>query len=144
MAIRKKRAGGSRRRAEPAPLSHPPSERLAAAFARVLEIAQKLPGVEESRSYGTPAIKVKGKLLARLRSEDEGGLAIRCDFVDRQMLMQADPDAFYLTPHYENYPMVLIDLTKVRWDAMPQIIEQAWRMVASVRLVQEWERSRAT
>jgi hypothetical protein len=121
-------------RTEPAPLKHPPTAAQAANFARVLEIARRLPGVEESRSYGTPAIKVNGKLLARLRSEDEGGLAMFCDFVDRQMLMQADPETFYLTPHYQDYPMVLIDLTKVRWDAMPQLIEQAWRMVAPAKL----------
>ena len=118
----------------------PPPPPLAGLFARVLEIARSLPGVEESRSYGTPSIKVAGKVMARLRSEDEGGLALRCDFVDRQMLMQADPEAFYLTPHYENYPMVLIDLTKVRWDAMPQLVEQAWRMVAPAKLVAQRDR----
>jgi hypothetical protein len=37
--------------------------------------------------------------------------------------------------HYQNYPMVLIDLTRVRWDAMPQIVEQRWRLVASPKLV---------
>lgn len=130
---------GARRRAEPAPIKHPPSPELAAAFARVLEIARRFPGVEESRSYGTPAIKVKGKILARLRSESEGGLALVCDFVDRQMLMQADPETFYVTPHYEDYPMVLIDLTKVRWDAMPDLIERAWRQAAPPRLQQTYD-----
>lgn len=132
------RSGGSRR-AEPAPIRHPPGPELAAAFARVVEMARRFPGVEESRSYGTPAIKVQGKPLARLRSEAEGGLALVCDFVDRQMLMQADPEVFYLTPHYENYPMVLIDLTKVRWDAMPDLIERAWRQVAPPKLQKAYE-----
>lgn len=120
---------------EPAPLKHPPRGRLATDWRRVLKIALELPGMEESRSYGTPSIKVKGRIVARLRSEDEGGLAIRCDFVDRHMLMQADPETFYLTDHYLDYPMVLIDLARVRWDAMPQLLEQAWRMVAPAALV---------
>lgn len=135
-----KRTGS--RSAEPAPLKHPPPAELAEAFARVVDIALTFPGTEETRSYGTPALKVKGKILARLRSEAEGGLALRCDPVDRHMLMQADPDTFYLTDHYLNYPMVLVDLGRVRWDAMPGIIEQAWRMVAPARLIASYDAER--
>lgn len=131
------RRSGKRPAHEPAPLKFTPQGELADAYQRLVDIAKQLPGVEESRSYGTPALKVKGKLLGRLRSEAEGGFAMRCDFVDRQMLMQADPDVFYVTDHYVDYPMVLVDLRKVRWDAVPHLVEQAWRMVAPVKLVRE-------
>ncbi|MCE2460003.1 MAG: MmcQ/YjbR family DNA-binding protein [Pseudomonadales bacterium] len=126
---------------EPVPIKFPPNKELAMRFARVVEIAQRFPGVEESRSYGTPAIKVKRKLLARLRSEAEGGLAIVCDFVDREMLLQAAPETFYITDHYADWPMVLINLETVRWDAMPDILERAWRRVATPGLVKEYEAS---
>lgn len=124
---------------DPAPLKYPATGALESAFTKALKLAMQLPGVEESRSYGTPAIKVKGKLMARLRSEAEGGLAIRCDFVDRHMLMQADPEVFYITDHYADYPMVLIDLTRVRWDAMPGLLEAAWRQVASKTLIKQYD-----
>ena len=101
-------------RSTPAPLKHPPQGALADQYQRVLDLALQLPGVEASRSYGTPAIKVKGKLIARLRSEAEGGLALRCDFPERHMLLQADPDAFYVTDHYADYPMLLVNLSHVR------------------------------
>ena len=94
---------------------------------------------EESRSYGTPSLKVKRKFLARLRSEAEGGLAIHCDMMEREMLMQAAPETFYITDHYANHPMVLINLETVRWDALPDIIERAWRSVATPKLVREFE-----
>ena len=77
--------------------------------------------------------------MARLRSEAESGLAIRCDIIDRQMLMQAAPETFYITDHYADTSMILINLETVRWDAMPGIIEQAWRMLATPRLVKEFE-----
>ena len=60
----------------------------------------------------------------------EGGLALRCDFPERQMLIQADPQAFYLTDHYNDWLMVLVNLTEVRWTAMPMLIEAPWRLVA--------------
>ena len=126
---------------EPVPIKFPPDKQLAERFARVVQIAQRYPGVEESRSYGTPAIKVKRKLLARLRSEAEGGLAIVCDLMEREMLMQAAPETFYITDHYADWPMVLINLETVRWDAMPDILERAWRRVASPGLVKQYDAS---
>ena len=124
---------------EPVSIKFPPSEQLAGLFARAVDIASRFPGVEESRSYGTPAIKVKRKLLARLRSEAEGGLATMCDFVDREMLLQAAPETFYITDHYADWPMILINLETVRWDAMPDILERAWRMVATRTLIREYD-----
>lgn len=122
-----------------APIKYPPDENLARLFARVMEIAKRLPGVVESRSYGTPSIKVKRRVLARLRSEAEGGLAIHCDFMDREMLLQAAPETFYITEHYAGYPMVLINLKTVLWDAMLGIVERGWRLVATPGLVKEFE-----
>lgn len=136
MASRKRGSPAGR---EPAPLKHPATGPLALAYARVLDIAARFPGVEDTRAYGTPCIKVKGKVMARLRTEAEGGLALRVDMLDRHMLLQADPQAFYLTPHYEDWPMVLVNLMEVRWDAMPGLIEDAWRMVAPPRLVRDYD-----
>lgn len=112
---------------------------LSAAYERYLRIALKLPGTEVSVSYGTPSVKVKDKVLSRLRSEAEGALAIRCDFIDREMLLQTDPDAFFITEHYRNYPMILVRLDKVRGDALPDLVERAWRLQAPKKLVEEFD-----
>ena len=118
---------------EPVPIKHPPAGELADHWARVVKLALELPTVEESRSYGTPSLKAQGKLVARLRSEAEGGLALRCDFEDRDVLLQADGDAFYLTDHYRDYPMILVDLAQVKWDLMPDLLEQDCRPVSPKR-----------
>jgi len=125
--------------AEPAPLKYRPTGAIAEAYDRVLALTAALPGIKHTRAYGTPCIKVLGKVMARLRSESEGGLALRCDFADRHMLMQADPRTFYVTDHYLNYPMVLINLEEVRWDAMPGLLETAWRLVAPRRVIDEYD-----
>jgi hypothetical protein len=108
-------------------------------YRRVCQIALKLPGVEESTSYGTPALKVKGRFMCRLRTEAEGALALCCDFVDRQMLIQANPGVFFVTDHYINYPMVLVRLDKVRRSLLPGLIENAWRLAASPKAVAEFD-----
>jgi hypothetical protein len=113
-----------------------------AEYRRVCEIARRLPGVEESASYGTPALKVKGRFMCRLRTEAEGALAIRCDFLDRQILLQADPRVFFVTDHYLDYPMVLVRLDKIRLSALPDLVERAWRMVAPAKLVAEYDARR--
>lgn len=112
------------------------------AFERVLRLAQQFPGVELSASYGTPALKVKGKLLARLRTEAEGWLAIKCDFVDRNILMQAAPHVFHLTEHYENYPMILVDLDEIDPEPLRDVLERAWRMTASAKAIRDYDQGK--
>ncbi len=112
---------------------------MAVTFEDVVSAALQLPEVTESTSYNTPSLKVKGKVMGRLRSEAEGALALRCDFLDREMLMQADPATFFITDHYKDYPMVLINLGALRPGALPQLLEAAWRLVAPVRLQQAFD-----
>ena len=114
----------------------------AAEFKNLVKIAQRFPGVEVETSW-TPALKVKGKLMARLRTEAEGWLALRCEFVDREILLQAAPHVFHLTDHYVNYPAVLVDLTAIDADALADVVERAWRKVAPKKLVREWDEQHA-
>ena len=65
-----------------------------AKFRACCELAKRFPGVEIGTSYRTPALKVKGKFMARLRTEAEGWLAIRCEFLVRDMLLEAAPEVF--------------------------------------------------
>jgi hypothetical protein len=115
------------------------SKTVSPAYERYLNIALKFPGTEVSISYGTPSVKVGGKVLSRLRTDAEGALAIRCDFIDREMLLQADPDVFFITDHYRDYPMILVRLDKIRADALPDLVERAWRLQAPKKLVDEFE-----
>ncbi len=123
---------------EPAPLKFPPSGELADHWQRAVQLAARFPGTEESRSYGTPALKVRGRLLARLRSEAEGGLAIKCEFERRDVLLGADPKTFFLTDHYESYPMVLVRLEIISDEALLDLLEDAWKSAAPERLLRDF------
>ena len=98
------------------------------------EAAHALPGVDDGTSYGTPALKVRGKLLARLHQSMDC-LVLRADHLDRQILMQSAPDTFFITDHYRDYPWILVRFSAVEKSALPDLIERAWRLVAPKALV---------
>jgi hypothetical protein len=110
---------------------------IAKSYERYLKIVLALPGAEASTSYGTPSVKVRGKILSRWRTEAEGALAIRCDFLDRHILLQAQPKVFFMTDHYVNYPMILMRLERSSRDVLMDVAERAWRLVAPDKLVKQ-------
>ena len=101
-------------------------------FNTVREIALTLPDVEDSTSYGAPSLKVHGKLLtcpAIHRSAEPNTLAVRIGFDTRAELMAADPDVYYLTDHYVNYPTVLVRLSRIHVDALRDLLGMSWVFV---------------
>jgi hypothetical protein len=96
-------------------------------FEVVREIALALPGVEEGTSYGTPAFRVRGKFVARLR-EDGETLVVKCDYPERDFRVGSNPNAFFITDHYRGYPMLLVRLAAVEEDDLRDLLELAWRL----------------
>ncbi|MGA8214325.1 MAG: MmcQ/YjbR family DNA-binding protein [Candidatus Sulfotelmatobacter sp.] len=103
-------------------------------FDTVRKIGLELPGVEESTAYGSPALKVRGKLLACVpshRSAEPGSLAVRVDFDDRAELLAAAPDVYYVTDHYLNYNAVLVRLSRVTPDVLRDLLGMAHKFVTA-------------
>jgi hypothetical protein len=100
----------------------------------VVALGGALPEVEESTSYRTPALKVRGKSFVRLRTEAEGGLVVLCDLEEKQALLASGDPAFYTTPHYDGYGAILVDLERVGRAQLAELIEDAWRLKAPARL----------
>jgi hypothetical protein len=101
----------------------------------VVAIATGFPGVEEGTSYGTPSLKVRGKFMARLRTNPDALVVRTIDLADRDALLKGDPDVFFITPHYEGYPAVLVRLEVVDPAMLAELIEDAWRLQAPKRVV---------
>jgi hypothetical protein len=102
----------------------------------IRRIALSFAGVEEGTSYGTLAFRVSKKFLCRMK-EDGESLAIRMDFGEREMLIEGEPETFYITEHYCNYPMVLVRLPKVHPEELKRIFANAWRQYAGKRLLKD-------
>jgi hypothetical protein len=108
----------------------------------VVAIAMRFPEVEETTSYGTPSLKVRGKLFARYRTEKTETpylLMLRCDPGQKDFLLQTGDPAFATEPHYDGYPGILIDLERIERDHLVDLVEDAWRERAPVRVRKAWD-----
>ncbi len=103
-------------------------------FDAVRKIGLKLPHVEESTAYGSPALKLHGRLLACMaihKSAEPNSLVVRIDFDQRRELVAEDPNTYYLTDHYVDYSAVLVRLSRVHPDALRDLLYGAWRFVGA-------------
>jgi len=112
--------------------------RRAVTFDDVREVAHTLPGVEDGTSYGTPALKVRGKLFVRLH-QNRDCFVLRSRILDRHILIQAQPEVFFITDHYLDYPWILVRFSTIPRNALPELLERAWRLVAPKTLLAKRE-----
>jgi hypothetical protein len=105
----------------------------------VVALGARLPGVEVSTSYGTPALKVRGGLMCRMRTDPDALVVRVLDMGEREALLQGAPDAFFTIPHYDGYPYVLARLETVDRQELAELLEDAWRLRAPKRLVAEYD-----
>jgi hypothetical protein len=101
-------------------------------FDTVRNIGLALPGVEESTAYGSPALKVRGQLLACLpanRAAEPNSLVVRVNFDDRAELLAGDPEVYYLPDHYVGYTAVLVRLSRVNRDVLRDLLGMAYKFV---------------
>jgi hypothetical protein len=85
---------------------------------------------------GQPALKVGGRMFACLashKSAEPETLVVMMDRDDRDALIEDDPATYYLKPHYVNYPCVLVRLSRIRADALQDVVTGAYRFVSARR-----------
>jgi hypothetical protein len=98
----------------------------------VRRLGLKLPNVTESTSYGTPALKVNGNLFVRLH-QDLDKIVVKMPFDRRQEMLEADPTTYFITDHYRDYPWILVSLAHVRADALPDLLNIAYRAASPAK-----------
>jgi hypothetical protein len=108
-------------------------------WADAVAIATALPDTTESTSYGTPAVKVHGKLIARLRGDPEDRLVVMCDLSEKEALLAAGDPAFSTTPHYDGYGAILVDLEVIDLAQLEELLTEAWRLNAPAKLRREYD-----
>lgn len=106
------------------------------------EIVLAFPGAEEGVSYGQPSFKVNGKFFTRLRREDQSVVLLEVSHDEREMLMEAEPATFHITPHYKDYPSVLARIESLHPGSLHNFLDRRWRKIAPKKLVKEADAAR--
>lgn len=103
-------------------------------FEAVRKVGRTLPDVEESTAYGSPALKVGGRLFACIainKAAEPNSLMVRMRFEDRDALIAEQPDVYYLADHYAPYPCVLARLSRVDPVALRDLLLMGLQFVSA-------------
>lgn len=117
----------------------------------VRALALALPEAQERSGYeGTAAWHVRGKGFVWERPLRRGDrealgdavpdgvvLGVRVADVDVKERVLAEQSAAFTTPHFDNYPAVLLDLERVEPDDLAELVTEAWLARAPKRLARE-------
>jgi hypothetical protein len=101
----------------------------------LVALARELPEFEETTSYGRPALKVRGKFFAALRTNPDA-IVVRCDLEEKPLLLEARPDVLFETPHYHGWGYVLIKLD-APLDDVREFLTDSWLLAAPKKLARE-------
>ncbi len=103
-------------------------------FDTVLKLGASLPGVKASSDARGIALKLKGQLVACTAinpSADANSLMVCIDFPARDVLLEQQPDVYYITSHYRGYASVLVRLARVGYSELRNLLEQAVQFVGT-------------
>jgi hypothetical protein len=104
------------------------------AFDIVRKMGLAMPGVEEGTAYGSPALKIGGRMFACIatnKAAEPNTLVVCIDVATRNEMMAAEPDTYYLKEHYVNHPCVLVRLSRIHPDALRDLLTAGCRFVSS-------------
>ncbi|MGW4090258.1 MmcQ/YjbR family DNA-binding protein [Nocardia sp. NPDC004750] len=96
----------------------------------VRAFALSLPETSEQFTWGMPTFRVAGKLFLTL-PESETSMAVRCPIADRDELVVAEPDKFWIAAHEAGNAWVRARLTALDdREELEAIVQDSWRQAA--------------
>jgi len=95
----------------------------------IRSIALRLPGTLERPSYGgRPSWRTKTRMFAWIRDDPEALVVWVDSEEEKQALVDAEPEKFFTTAHYDGQPIVLVRLEAVDRDEARELVTESWRL----------------
>lgn len=91
----------------------------------VMAFALALPDAEPSTSYGAPTVRIRGKPIV-YPGREKGSFAISSPLVEKELLIETDPETFWETDHYRGWPAVLVRYGSADRERIEMVIMRAW------------------
>ncbi|MEC3913359.1 MmcQ/YjbR family DNA-binding protein [Nocardia sp. CDC160] len=102
----------------------------------VRAVALSLARTKEGFEWQMPTFRVAGKLFLTL-PENETSMAVRCPIADRDELVQAEPDKFWIAPHEVMNAWVRVRLAALDdLEELEAIVMDSWRQAAPKELLE--------
>lgn len=91
----------------------------------VAAYALTLPDTEPGTSYGAPAVKLNGKSFVT-RSREADSFHVMSPHDEKAVLLDTDPATFWQTPHFANWPGLLVRFASDDPQRVRRVIARAW------------------
>jgi hypothetical protein len=106
--------------------------------AQARKIALSFPGTHEKMSYGTETVFVGKKVFTQIGSHKREAIMLLTDTLEeRDHLITADPETFYITDHFKTYKGLLAHIGKLDAKTFRILLERRWRAIAPKALQKE-------
>lgn len=100
----------------------------------VRRIALSLPETAEKEAWSMPTFRVAGRMYLTV-PDDETSIAVRCPRYEREELIAAEPEKFWVPPHEAGSAWVRVRLAALEdLDELRDILVDSWRQAAPDRL----------
>lgn len=109
---------------------------------KALALSLDLPHVEETTSWGQPVLKAHGKLWVWW-SPSENVPVFKVPFAEREVLLEAAGDEFFVTPHYQSHQLILVRPNKLNLDWARANLIRVWRAQAPKRVLKAYDAARS-
>jgi hypothetical protein len=86
------------------------------------KIALSIEGASEGPYFGKPAIFVAEKFLTRVHQKEEAMVLAIGSMEMRDVMLEAEPQLFYITEHYKNFPYLLARLSKLNKETLKDLL----------------------
>ncbi|MFE0106953.1 MmcQ/YjbR family DNA-binding protein [Streptomyces sp. NPDC059009] len=103
----------------------------------VRTLALALPDTKEKIAWSMPTFRVAGKMFATL-PEEETSIAVRCPKEERDELVLAEPEKFWIADHEAGFAWVRVRLAALDTDELRDILADSWRQAAPTRLLEAY------
>ncbi len=109
---------------------------MAMSKAQARKIALSFPGTYEKMSYGTQTVFVGKKVFTQVGSHKREAIMLLTQTLDeRDHLIAADPDTFYITDHFKSYKGLLAHIGRLDAKTFRALLERRWQAIAPKRLL---------
>jgi hypothetical protein len=86
------------------------------------KIALAIPGTKEVLWFRKPAVFLHDQFLTKVHDKEEA-MTFRVSSMEmRDMMLEAEPELFYITDHYKNFPFILARLSALTPKVLKEIL----------------------